>query len=42
MIIFNEAKRKNQFEGVPKVSKTTLRIIKEMTKNFEKIGSRPF
>jgi MazG C-terminal domain len=35
MIIFNEAKRKNYFEGSPKVSRTTLRIIKEMTENFE-------
>jgi hypothetical protein len=35
MIIFNEAKRKNFFEGVSRVSKTTLRIIKEMTENFE-------
>ncbi|HEY5393363.1 MAG TPA: hypothetical protein VIJ57_14665 [Hanamia sp.] len=35
MIIFNEAKRKNYFEGVSKVSRTTLRIIKEMTENFE-------
>ena len=35
MIIFNEAKRKNYFEDVSKVSKTTLRIIKEMTENFE-------
>lgn len=35
MIIFNEAKRKNFFEGSTKVSKTTLRIIKEMTDNFE-------
>ena len=35
MIIFNEAKRKNYFEGVTKISKTTLRIIKEMTENFE-------
>src|ERR1700744_4237230 len=35
MIIFNEAKRKNFFEGKSRVSKTTLRIIKEMTENFE-------
>lgn len=35
MIIFNEAKRKNYFEGKTTVSKVTLRIIKEMTENFE-------
>lgn len=35
MIIFNEAKRRNYFEGDSKVSRTTLRIIKEMTENFE-------
>lgn len=35
MIIFNEAKRKNYFLGIDKISKTTLRIIKEMTENFE-------
>jgi len=35
MIIFNEAKRKNYFLGFDRVSKTTLRIIKEMTENFE-------
>ncbi len=35
MIIFNEAKRKNYFKGKSKVSKTTLKIIKEMTENFE-------
>ena len=35
MIIYNEAKRKNYFEGAIKVSRTTLRIIKEMTENFE-------
>jgi hypothetical protein len=35
MIIFNEAKRKNYFQGVSKVSRTTLRIIKELTENFE-------
>ena len=35
MIIFNEAKRKNYFKGISRVSKTTLRIIKEMTENFE-------
>jgi hypothetical protein len=35
MIIFNEAKRKNYFEGVTRVSRTTLKFIKEMTENFE-------
>lgn len=35
MIIFNEAKRKNYFENASNVSRTTLRIIKEMTENFE-------
>lgn len=35
MIIFNEAKQKNYFEKSAKVSRTTLRIIKEMTENFE-------
>jgi hypothetical protein len=35
MIIFNEAKRKKYFEKSRKVSKTTLKIIKEMTENFE-------
>lgn len=35
IIIFNEAKRKNYFENSKKVSKITLRIIKEMTENFE-------
>jgi MazG C-terminal domain len=35
MIIFNEAKRKNYFERTYKISRTTLRIIKEMTENFE-------
>ena len=35
MIIFNEAKRKNYFKGASKVSRTTLRFIKEMTENFE-------
>jgi hypothetical protein len=35
MIIFNEAKRKNYFEGATGISKTTLRIIKEMTEDFE-------
>lgn len=35
MIIFNEAKRKNYFDGAASVSKTTLRIIKEMTEDFE-------
>lgn len=35
MIIFNEAKRKNYFEGYTNISKTTLKFIKEMTENFE-------
>lgn len=35
MIIFNEAKRKQYFEGSTGISKTTLRIIKEMTEDFE-------
>lgn len=35
MIIFNEAKRKDFFKNARSVSKTTLRIIKEMTENFE-------
>lgn len=35
MIIFNEARRKKYFQGTARVSKTTLRIIKEMTENFE-------
>lgn len=35
MIIFNEAKRKDYFMDCNKVSKVTLRIIKEMTENFE-------
>jgi hypothetical protein len=35
MIVFNEAKRKGFFENTSKVSRTTLRIIKEMTENFE-------
>lgn len=35
MIIFNEAKRKKYFEGATGISKTTLRIIKEMTEDFE-------
>ena len=35
IIIFNEARRKNYFEGIFKVSKTTLNIIKEITENFE-------
>jgi MazG C-terminal domain len=35
MIIFNEAKRRNYFKDVSKVSRTTLRVIKEMTENFE-------
>lgn len=35
LIIFNEAKRKNYFEDTSKISRITLRIIKEMTENFE-------
>lgn len=35
MIIFNEAKRKGYFSNNSRVSRTTLRIIKEMTENFE-------
>ncbi len=35
MIIFNEAKRKNFFYTNRKVSRTTLKIIKEMTEPFE-------
>lgn len=35
MIIFNEAKRKKFFEGKSSVSKTTLRIVQEMTETFE-------
>jgi hypothetical protein len=35
MVIFNEAKRKSFFRNNNKVSKTTLRIIKEMTEPFE-------
>jgi hypothetical protein len=35
MIIFNEAKRKNYFQRANSISKTTLRIIKEMTEDFE-------
>lgn len=35
MVVFNEAKRKKFFEGASRVSRTTLRIIKEMTENFE-------
>ncbi|WP_342084854.1 hypothetical protein [Dyadobacter sp. OTU695] len=35
MIIFNEAKRRNYFRGASRVSETTLRIINEMTENFE-------
>ena len=35
MIIFTEAKKKNYFKGENRVSKTTLRIIKELTENFE-------
>lgn len=35
MVIFNEAKRKNYFIDAKTVSETTLRIIKEMTENFE-------
>lgn len=35
MIIFTEAKRKNYFENVKKVSRTTLNTIKELTNGFE-------
>lgn len=35
LIIFNEARRKNFFEDQNRVSRTTLRIIKEMTEPFE-------
>lgn len=35
MVIFNEAKKKDYFAGAGRVSKTTLRIIREMTENFE-------
>jgi hypothetical protein len=35
MVIFNEAKRKEFFRNGSKISKTTLRIIKEMTEPFE-------
>jgi hypothetical protein len=35
LIIFNEAKRKNYFSDKRKISRTTLRIIKEMTETFE-------
>ncbi|MCC8410993.1 hypothetical protein LJ707_18785 [Mucilaginibacter sp. UR6-1] len=35
LIIFNEARKKNFFERKTKVSKVTLRIIKEMTDSFE-------
>lgn len=35
MIIFTEAKRKKYFENVKKVSKTTLKTIKELTNGFE-------
>lgn len=35
MVIFNEAKRKKFFANNSNVSRTTLRIIKEMTENFE-------
>jgi MazG C-terminal domain len=35
MIIFNEAKRKDFFRKTNKISKTTLKIIKEMTQPFE-------
>lgn len=35
MVIFNEAKKKDFFKNRNKVSKTTLRIIKEMTESFE-------
>lgn len=35
MIIFNEAKQKRYFKDNPKVSRTTLKIIKEMTAHLE-------
>lgn len=35
LIIFNEAKKKDYFTNRKSVSKVTLRIIKEMTDNFE-------
>lgn len=35
MIIFNEAKKKEFFKNAKRVSKTTLRTIKEMTENLE-------
>ncbi|MCL6216919.1 nucleotide pyrophosphohydrolase [Zunongwangia pacifica] len=35
MIVYNEAKGKNFFKNKNKVSKTTLKIIKGMTENFE-------
>lgn len=35
MIIFNEAKRKRYFADSSRVSRTTLRIVKEMTETFE-------
>ncbi|MDP9082045.1 MAG: nucleotide pyrophosphohydrolase [Bacteroidota bacterium] len=35
MIIFNEAKRKDYFAGTSKISRTTLKIVKEMTENYE-------
>jgi hypothetical protein len=35
MIIFNEAKKKDFFENKNKISKNTLKIIKEMTESFE-------
>lgn len=41
MIIFNEAKRKEYFKSSSKVSRTTLRIIKEMTENFEVNERKP-
>lgn len=35
LIVFNEAKRKDFYRQVKSVSKTTLRIIREMTEGFE-------
>lgn len=35
IIVFNEAKRKNFFKETSKVSRTTLKFIKEMTEHFE-------
>lgn len=35
LIIFNEAKRKANFANAANVSKATLRVVKEMTENFE-------